>query len=158
MTNQELAAHLRDLQTFLVIAGYDELHARRYMHLAYEIDAMGESIEQVRREGRLREIPGIGPSIAGYIKEILDTGKSSKQEEWEKTVPFTVIDLPKIPGLGIKTAQRLLHDYGVYSLEALIVAIDSGMLKDAPGIGETTLRHWRDSAAKILAGRNPGVS
>ena len=155
MTNKEMAEHLRDLQTFLVIAGYDEMHARRYLHISHEIETMGEPIDQLRREGRLREISGVGPSVSGYLKEILDTGKSSKQEEWEKSVPFSVIDLVKIQGLGIRTAQRLLHDYGVYSLEALIVAIDTGALANAPGIGEKTLRHWRESAFQILLDRSP---
>jgi DNA polymerase (family 10) len=151
MTNKELAKNLRDLQAFLVIAGYDEVHARRYLHISYEIESMGEQIEQVRREGRLRDIPGIGPSTAGYIKEILDTGKCSKQEEWEKTIPFTVIDLLKIPGLGLKTAQRLLQNNGIYSLEALIIAIDTGLLDDSPGIGAKTLAHWKESAQKIMS-------
>lgn len=110
---------------------------------------MGESVEQIRREGRLREIPGVGPGIAGYIKEILDTGKSSKQEEWEKSVPFTVVDLVRIPGLGVQTAQRLLRNHGVYSLEALGVAIDSGQLKDF-GVSEKTLRAWREAVIHVV--------
>ncbi len=150
MTNKELADHLRQLQAYLVIAGYEETHARRYSHIAHAIESMGEPIQQVRREGRLRDIPGVGPSVGGYIKEILDTGKCSKQEEWEKSVPFTVVDLIRIPGLGVLTAQRLLHDYGVYSLESLIVAIDTGMLHNAPGFSEQTVRTWREAAFDLL--------
>jgi DNA polymerase (family 10) len=153
MTNQEMAQHLRELQAYLVIAGYDEVHARRYLHISHEIEQMGEPIEQLRREGRLKEIQGVGPSIAGYLKEILDEGKCSKQVDWEKTVPFTVIDLLKIPALGARTAQRLLHDYGVFSLEALIAAIDGGLLDNAPGIGDKTLRHWRENAVRLLDGK-----
>jgi DNA polymerase (family X) len=155
MTNRELAAHLRELQAFLVIAGYDELHARRYSHIAHEIDQMGEPVEQLLREGRLKEIQGVGPSTAGYIKEILQDGKSSKQEEWEKTVPFTVVDLIRIPGLGLKTAQGLLHQHGVFSLEALIVAIDTGRLDKVSGVSAQTLWSWRAAAEGILAERQP---
>ena len=48
----------------------------------------------------MRDIPGIGPSTAGYIKEILDTGKCSKQEDWEKSVPFSV-DFPACPTVPV---------------------------------------------------------
>ena len=147
MTNRELAAHLRELQAFLVIAGYDEMHARRYLHISHEIEQMGEPVEDLMREGRLKEIQGVGPSTAGYIKEILLSGKSSKQEEWEKTVPFTVVDFVR------KTAQALLHEHGIFSLEALIVAIDTGRLANALGIGGKTLRTWRASAEQILNSR-----
>lgn len=144
-----MARHLRELQAFLVIAGYDELHSRRYLQIAHEIESMGESIEDIRREGRLQEIPGVGPSVAAYLKEIIDTGKSSKQEEWEKTVPFSVVELVRIPNLGTKTARRLLHEFGIYSLEALKVAIDSGKLKGAAGIGPKTVNTWRMHAERL---------
>jgi len=148
LTNKELADHLRRLQAYLVIAGYDEVHARRYSHIAHEIESMGEPVEQIRREGRLREIPGVGPGIAGYIKEILATGKCSKQEDWEKTVPFSVVELIDIPGLGVTTAHHLLHSHGVFSLQALIVAIDGGLLQDS-GFSDTTLRAWRSAAVEL---------
>jgi len=149
LTNKELADHLRRLQAYLVIAGYDEVHARRYGHIAHEIESMGEPVQQIRREGRLREIPGVGPSIAGYIKEILDSGKCSKQEDWEKTVPLSVVELIDIPGLGVTTAQRLLHNYGVFSLQALVVAIDGGLLLES-GFSNATLRSWRSAAVELI--------
>jgi DNA polymerase (family 10) len=151
MTNQELARHLRDLTAYLTIAGYDELHARRYLHIAHEVEAMGEPVEELRKEGRLQELPGVGPAVAGYLKEILETGKSSKQSEWEATVPFSVVELVRIPNLGAKTAQRLLHEHGVYSLDSLKVAIDTGRLATARGIGDRTLRTWREAIDRIQA-------
>ncbi len=151
MTNSELAKHLRDLQAFLVIAGYDEMHARRYMHISHEIESMGESVEEMWREGRLQELPGVGPSVAMYLKEILETGKSSKQEEWERIAPWSVLELLRIPGLGLKTAQRLLLGYGVFSLEALKVAINNGSLNGAPGIGDKTIRSWRTAIERLAA-------
>ena len=110
---------------------------------------MGEPIEDLRKEGRLQEIPGVGPAVAGYLKEILEAGKSSKQAEWEATVPFSVVELVRIPGLGAKTAQRLLHEHGVFSLESLKVAIDTGLLGTARGVGKKTLAAWRDAIERI---------
>jgi len=155
VTNSDLARHLRDLHAFLVIAGYDEMHARRYLHLSSEIDSMGEEVEQLAVEGRLREIPGVGPSVAEYIKEILATGKSSKQAEWEKGVPWSVVELLRIPGLGLKTAAKLVHQYRIHSLDDLRTALDNGMLTSAPGIGNKTLQTWRDRLTSLESSR-PG--
>src|SRR4051812_8470836 len=148
MTNKELADHLRALHGFLVIAGYDEMHARRYIHIASEVEDLQEPVEQLKKEGRLREIQGVGPSVAGYLKEILENGKSSKQEEWEKLVPFSVVELLRIPGLGHKTAQRLWHDFQIDSIQALKEAIDAGKLEKAQGIGAKTVERWRESAER----------
>jgi DNA polymerase (family 10) len=145
MTNKELADHLRDLHVFLTIAGYDEMHARRYIHIASEVEDLEEPAEQLAREGRLKEIHGVGPSVAGYIKEILQTGKSSKQEEWEKVVPFGIVELVRVPGLGMKTAARLYKDFAIVSREDLKRAIDEGRLNEAQGIGEKTLERWTAS-------------
>ncbi len=157
MTNSELAQHLRDLQIFLTIAGYDEVHARRYGHIAHEIERMGEPVVQLRREARLKEIPGVGPSIAGYLKEIIDNGKCSKQEDWEKVVPLSVIELLQIPGLGTGTARWLVHDYGIVSLEALKQAIDSKYLEGAAGVSPITMRTWRIAIDKLQSGASDRV-
>lgn len=154
MTNQELAEHLRQLQTFLVIAGYEESHARRYSHIASEIEKMGESVVLLRREGRLREIAGVGPSIAGYIKEIIDDGKCSKQVEWERVAPFSITELVQVPGLGLGTARWLVADYGIYSLEALRAAIDANYISGAVGVSPQTLQLWRQSIDKIIGPKN----
>jgi len=139
MTNAELAQKLRDLRDFLIIAGYEESHATRYTHIARAIEKMPESVEQMRREARLKEIPGVGKLIQLYIKEILDDGVSSKQKEWEKTAPITVLELLWIPGLGVKTAALMYNSYGIDSLATLREAEKRGMLDEIPGIGPKTL-------------------
>ncbi len=135
MTNSELAAKLRDLRDFLIVAGYEESHAFRYTNIARYIEKMPEDINVVRREARLQDIPGVGKLIQVYIKEILDDGVSSKQIEWEKTAPITVLELVRIPGLGAKTARRLYGEHGIYDLKSLKLALDNGILDTVYGIG-----------------------
>ena len=144
MTNGQLANALRDLRDFLIIAGYEESHATRYTMIARHIEKLPESVEQMKREGRLDEIPGGGKLIKGYIKEFLDTGTCSKIKEWESEAPLTVLELVRIPGLGAKTARMLYANYGVYSLESLKLALEEGKLDSAPGIGPKTLSNMRD--------------
>ena len=128
MDNAELAQRLRDLRDFLIIAGYDESHATRYTHIARTIEKLPEPVEQMRREGRLTDIPQVGKLIALYIKEILDTGVSSKQKEWESQAPFSVVEMCRVPGLGPKTAKLLYEGCQIKSLSELKTRVSEGAL------------------------------
>jgi len=140
MTNKELADKLRELRDFLIIAGYDELHAARYTQIARYVEKLPAPVEG--RDARLEEIPGVGRQVQQYIKEILETGKSSKQLEWEKFAPASVLELLKVPSLGPKTAKRLYHEFGIADLESLRVALKQRRLHGEPGIGLTTIDNW----------------
>jgi len=135
MTNSELAEKLRDLRDFLIIAGYEESHATRYTQIARYIEKMPEPVEDVKREHRLTEIPGVGKLVAQYIREILDDGVSSKQKEWEQTAPISVLELVRIPGLGPKTARKMFQEYGIDSFDKLRQADEGGVLVEIQGVG-----------------------
>jgi len=65
----------------------------------------------------------------------MSDGVSSKQIEFEKDAPITVLELVRIPGLGAKTARKLFQENGIAGLTDLKAALDSGFLAEIPGIG-----------------------
>ena len=135
MTNAEVAQALRDLRDFLIIAGYEEGHATRYTHIARAIDKLPEPVERMRREGRLKEIPGVGPTIQTYLKELLEDGKTSKQRDWESSAPWSVLEMLRVQGLGARTARAIFGLTGVTTLAELQKAEGEGRLDDVPGVG-----------------------
>ncbi len=145
ITNAELAQNLRDLRDFLIIAGYEESHATRYTNISRAIDKLPESVHTLRDQGRLGEIPGVGKLIQTYIKEILDTGVSSKQTEWEEFAPMTVLQLVRMPGVGAKTARRLYQEFGIDSLTTLKLALETGTLEGVSGIGPKMQATFREA-------------
>ena len=149
MDNRELAQKLRDLRDYLIIAGYEESHAVRYTNIARYIEKMPEDVNVLKREFRLREIPGVGKLIQLYIKEILEEGISSKQREWEKTAPITVLELIRIPGLGAGTARRLYLEHGIYDLRSLKLALESGVLDDVYGVGPKLVEAIRSAVKDV---------
>lgn len=146
MINSELADKLRDLRDFLIIAGYEESHATRYTQIARYIEKLPEAIEDLNRERRLSEIPGVGKLVAQYIREIIETGVSSKQKEWEDQAPISVLELVRVPGLGPKTARKLYQEYGIESFEKLMLADKQGVLKDIQGVGPKLIVAVREHA------------
>lgn len=151
MTNNELAHKLKDLRDFLIIAGYEESHATRYTQIARLIEKMPEPIETVEAEGRLTDIPGVGKLVAMYIREILTTGVSSKQRDWEQFAPVSVLELVRIEGIAAKTAKRLFQEFGIDGLASLKLALDSGILDDVSGIGPKTKAEMM-KAVKAISG------
>ena len=135
MTNAEIADALRDLRDFLIIAGYEEGHTTRYTHIARAVEKLPEPVTTLRREGRLKEIPGVGPTIQTYLKELLDEGVTSKQREWEGSAPWSVLEMVRVPGMGARTARLIFGLTGVTSLASLQRAEREGRLDEIPGVG-----------------------
>lgn len=138
--NDEIALRLLELHTFLIIADYPGEHAARYPRLAHSISRFPEPMSDLIAQGRLiEEIPGVGDIISTIITQFLETGTSTKLEEFAGDTPRTVVELVPIPGLGAKTIKRLYEEVGVDSLVSLRTAIDEGRLKGFRGIGKKTL-------------------
>ena len=138
--NDEIALKFLELHTFLIIADYPEAHASRYPWLANYISRFPEPMSELIAQDRLvEEIPGAGVVMAKIIEEFVETGTSTKLEEFAGGTPRTVVELVPIPGLGAKTIKRLYEEVGVESLVSLRAAIDEGKLKGFRGIGKKTL-------------------
>lgn len=136
--NDALADKLAELHDFLVIGGYPETHAARYRQLARFISRHPERIDLIHAAGRLADIAGIGVSVAAVIGEYVDTGTSTKFEEFAETTPPSVLELLLVPGIGVKTARALYGDQGIDSLADLKSAFDEGRLTGIKGMGPKT--------------------
>ena len=147
--NDWLAEELARLHDFLVIGGYEETHAAVYKRLFYTISRYSEPVDGLHAEGRLGEIPDVGPTIAVLIGEYLRTGTCAKKEEWAEHRPITLLEIAEVPGLGAKMARTLYAEHGIDSLDALQSALASGMLDRVKGLGAKT----REKIARHVAER-----
>ena len=76
--NQEVAAKLEQLGDFLIIGGYEERHATCFGRLAYAIAMHPESIAQLVKERRLRDLEGVNGTIAVILRELFMSGTCGK--------------------------------------------------------------------------------
>ncbi|HVL39193.1 MAG TPA: helix-hairpin-helix domain-containing protein [Fimbriimonadaceae bacterium] len=148
MTNAELAQELRELRDLLVIGGYDEMRALRFLSLATEIEELREDVNALARENRLEEIPGVGKQMAVYLREYLETGTSSKRREAESLAPPTLLALLRLSNIGVKTVRRLYHEFGIADLPTFRHALETGRLEGQRGIGQKTLESWRRAVSR----------
>jgi len=157
--NAEVARVLQQIADMLEFKNENPFKFRSYQMAAETIGAMGTPVIDIVARGgagELQKIPGIGKTISTQILEIVETGKSSYFEELTQDVPATVLDLRRVSGIGLKTAQLLYRELGVKSLEELRSFAEGGGLASVPGLGEKTLARITKSLARLLD--NPAAS
>ena len=135
MRNAEIAARLDELGTLYELDG-----AVRYRVIAYHTAAKAVrecpvSVEELARQGRATELPGIGKTLEQKILTIADTGDTPSAQRLREKFPPTLIAVTRVAGLGAKTARRLYDELGVASLEDLREAAEAEKIRELRGMG-----------------------
>ncbi len=141
--NEIVAALLQEYADLLQISGSDPFRARNYEKAAKSVAGYSGDVDLLDTV-TLRQIPGVGASIAAKIVEYQRTGTIAALEELRASVPDGVRAMTKIPALGPKRAFQLYRELGISSVTELSAAIDEGQLRDLRGFGpksEDKLRH-----------------
>ena len=132
--NEEITGLLREYAELTQITGGDVFRVRNYEKAARSIRGWGGDIAQLDAKA-LREIPGVGASIAAKITEYRETGSIAALDELRGKIPPGVLELTRVPGLGPKRALQLNRDLGVESVEDLAAVITAGRLDELAGFG-----------------------
>jgi DNA polymerase (family X) len=132
--NEDFAALLREYADLILITGGDAFRARNYEKAARSVAGFAGDISQLDAAA-LRQIPGVGKSIAEKISEFAATGSIRALEELRADIPDGVRELTRIPALGPKRALQLYRELKVSSVGELTEAIKAGKLADLKGFG-----------------------
>lgn len=155
--NIAIAARLRELADLLEQQQANSFRVRAYRRAADTVDGLAESLAALaKRAGRdgLTALPGIGPSIAGGIIEMLSTGRWSQLERMRGAMdPEQVFRM--LPGIGEELAHRIHTALDVDSLTELEIAAHDGRLAEVPGIGPRRAAMIRASLADRLGQTRP---
>ena len=102
MKNIEVAELLNTISDYMEFeeGRQEQFKVRAYRKAALVIEGLSEDIEQVWKENRLTELPGIGEGIAKKIDDFLKHGKSKYLDELRKETPVDMEALGRIEGLG----------------------------------------------------------
>ena len=144
MENREIAAALALIAVYKELAGENAFKTRAYENVARAVEGLTEPVATLQAEGRLREIPGVGESIARAIAELADTGASAELERLKKEIPAGLLEILELQGVGPKKARAVWRSLGVTTIDALEEACRAGRLRELDGFGAK-------SEEKILA-------
>ena len=159
MKNQMVASVLNQVADLMEIEAVD-FRTLAYRKAAHTVENLSEDIEDIRKEGRLQELPGIGAKIAKKIEEIVDTGGSLEYlENLKKEFPVDYDALIAVEGLGPKSIKQLYNELGIKNLDDLEKNAKRHRIRRLKGMGETTerkillnLEYARKSTGRKLLG------
>src|SRR3989442_6458908 len=112
---------------------------RAYEKAAYAIESFDRPLVEVYRQGgvkALRQLPGIGASMAEKIAELLERGKCVLREQYYRKIPVDVAALTAIEGVGPKAVKALYEHLRVRTVEDLEAAARAGKVRKLRNFGE----------------------
>ncbi len=133
--NDEIAALFREYADLISITGGDAFRARVYEKAARAIGGHHTDVSTLDAKG-LKEIPGVGRSIAEKVEEYLASGCLLYTSR--ARIPAGVRRLTAIPSLGPRKALMLYEELGISSVDELADAIHEERLRDLKGFGPRT--------------------
>ncbi|MBK9606559.1 MAG: DNA polymerase/3'-5' exonuclease PolX [Betaproteobacteria bacterium] len=150
--NLAVAAIFEEIADRLSIQGANAFRIRAYRNAARMFQEMTQDLEAFVAAGNdLDDLPGVGPDLAGKIREVLATGKCALLERLRAEMPPALTDLLKVPGLGPKRVGALWHDLDVRTPEQALRAARDGRIRSLPGFGEKTERNIERALAVHLS-------
>ena len=137
MDNKAIAGILYETADLLEIDGQDSFRIRSYRTAAQAIEALPHQIADIITEPKkLLEVPGIGKSMLGHLKQILGEGRLALHAELLEKYRPSMLELLKIQGLGPKTIALIWSAYQTCDLEGVEKLAREGKIRILPRMGE----------------------
>ena len=113
MTNIEIAGLLRAVASAYQLRDEKKNKFRiiAYQRAADAVEHASSELKDLWDEGKLDEIPGIGKSIAEHLSDLFVNGKSKHFENVMEGFPPQMFDLMTVPGIGVKTAYKIVQKF-----------------------------------------------
>ncbi|MGD0056737.1 MAG: DNA polymerase/3'-5' exonuclease PolX [Methanomassiliicoccales archaeon] len=134
MTNEKVAQVLYEIADLLELKGV-EFKPRAYRRAARNIEELDKDIQEYYREGKLREIPGIGEAIAKKVAEIIQSGELNYLKELREEFPVGLLQIMTVPEIGPKTIMRLYKELKITNLHELKKAAEDHRIRGLKGFG-----------------------
>ncbi len=149
-SNVEVARLLKELATLTELdeGSPNAFRVRAYQNAERAVLTLDGDVAD-RSAADLAKVKGIGKSIAGRIREYLDTGSIQRLDELREKHPTSKVDLMKVPGLGPKSVQLLQDELGITDMEGLAVGLEDGSVAQLPGMGEKTVANLTEAITKL---------
>jgi DNA polymerase (family 10) len=87
MKNSEIARVFQDIANLLQAKGEDQFKIRAYQKVVRSIEHLPVEVEQLVKEDRLKEVPGVGEAITRKITELVTTGRLGYYEQLKSEFP-----------------------------------------------------------------------
>jgi DNA polymerase (family 10) len=149
MTKHEVARLFDEIALLLQLKGQSPFKSRAYHRAARSIETVTDDLGVLVATGRVRDLPGIGQTLAGQLAELVGTGHSLYHEELRRGIPAGLLELATLPRLGAKKAMALWQQLGIASIGELEYACIENRLVSLKGFGPKTQDYIRQAITQF---------
>jgi DNA polymerase (family X) len=146
--NRRIADRLDAFATLLELGDANPYTARAYRRAAETIRATPAPVAELVRDGRVRELRGIGPGIETRLRELVETGTIEELAELERELAPGLVGLGRYLGLGAKRSVEIARALDVQTPDELREAAAAGRLRTVRGIGPKTEARLLEALAR----------
>ena len=150
MTNQEAAGVIFSIASLLESLGANPYRIRAYRRAALGMLRLPEPARAYANADGELELPWLGTRLRRKLGELVTRGRMQFHDEVLAELPSDVRELIAVPGVGPKTAERLVRELDVHSIRQLAQAAREGRLQTMRGIGHLREQRLGDAAAALL--------
>lgn len=130
-SNEKVAEILQGVAAAYQIKGIgNQFQIRAYENAATSVEHATEPIYELWKQGKIKDIPGVGSHLQVYLDELFKTGKVAHFQEITKGIPEAALSFINIPGVGPKTAYKLAVEGKAISIADLKDRLASGKLQE----------------------------
>src|SRR2546425_8800194 len=143
MDKQAIRQVLEQIASLLELKGETPFRVRAFQNAGRAIAGFPGDVAAAAASGELAEVPGIGRATLEIVRELAATGRSSALEDLREQVPPGLVDMLRVPGLGVAKVRQIHDRLRVTSLPELEAAAADGRLAELPRFGAKTAENVR---------------
>jgi DNA polymerase (family 10) len=136
--NATIADRLEAFAALLDLSGASFYTSRAYRRAAETIRSTQAPIAELVAADRIQELSGIGPGIAGRLRELVETGTIAELDELEREVQPELVGLGRFLGVTPKRMVEIGRALEISTAEEFRTAARAGRLTSVHGIGPQT--------------------
>jgi DNA polymerase (family X) len=133
----------------LALKGDNPFRIRAFENAARVIAEYPGDLAAAVSSGALAEVEGIGKGSLEILRDLEATGRSSVLAELQEQVPPGLVEMLRIPGLGVAKVRQIHDALHVDSLADLEVAAADGRLAELPRFGAKTAKKIQEAIAYL---------
>ena len=150
MGNRERALQVFAAASYLQARGANPYRVRAYQRAALRLLRMSEDAAVYLDEQGELDLPGLGQRLRRKLGELVRMGRMSFHDELIAAEPRPIRTLMTVPGIGPKTADRLVGELKIRGLKGLARAARQGRLHQLRGVGPAREQSWGEAAELLL--------
>lgn len=153
MTNKQIAYAFDDLANLMELHEEDDFRVRSYRSAYITLRKLDQPLANMS-DAEIKGIKGVGPAIAGKIRELVSGGKMATLEKYREQTPPGVVEMLEVNGFGPKKVRVVWKEMAIESIGELWYACNENRLIEYKGFGLKTQEDLRQKLEYFLKSRD----